>query len=317
MSHPASARANGNTSARWYFMATTYAGGSRSVQLDGDQLRDTRLLHGNAVQAVGDLHGFAVVGDDDELGVLLHAAQHLDEPADIGVVEGGVNLVEQAERARLVLEHAEHQRDGGQRLLAAREQLDALKALAGRLGDDLDPALERIGLVEQRQAGAAAAEERAEGFLKVAVDRGERLVEAVAPRLSDASYPSGRLHDRLDEILALFGDERMTAFELVELLDGHHVHRPKSIDLGAQRRDRFLGAEGSLFGKGDGVDDFALFVLPLLRRDDGRVGKRLAFALERVDLLHDLIERRVHGVFAGERQMREIGFRGRARDVEL
>ena len=49
----------------------------------------------------------------------------------------------------------------------AREELNALKALAGRLRDDLDSALERIGLAEQRQLRAAAAEERAEGFLKL------------------------------------------------------------------------------------------------------------------------------------------------------
>jgi hypothetical protein len=46
---------------------------------------------------------------------------------------GASILVEQAERARLVLEHAEHQRDRGQRLLAAREQLHALQPLARRL----------------------------------------------------------------------------------------------------------------------------------------------------------------------------------------
>src|SRR5439155_23292814 len=102
----------------------------------------------------------------------------------------------------LVLEQAEHQRDGGQRLLAAREQLDALKPLAGRLRDDLDAALERIVLVEQRQPRAPAAEQRAEGLLEVAVDRRERLGEALARRLVDALDRFGRLRDRVDEVLA-------------------------------------------------------------------------------------------------------------------
>src|SRR5262245_7961227 len=146
-------------------MDTTYAGTVESVQLDGNQLRNARLLHGNAVQAVGDLHGFAVVGNDDELRVLLHPTQHLDKAADVGVVERRVDLVEEAERARLVLEHAEHQRDGGQCLLAAGQQLDALQALPRRLRDDLDAALERIVFVEQREAGAAAAEQGAERLL--------------------------------------------------------------------------------------------------------------------------------------------------------
>ena len=117
----------------------------------------TGLFHRDAVEAVGDFHGLAVVRDEDELGVLLHAAQHLHEPADVRLVERRVDLVEQAERARLVLEQPEHQRDRRERLLAAGEQLHALQALARRLRDDLDAALERVVLVEQRQAGAAAA----------------------------------------------------------------------------------------------------------------------------------------------------------------
>ena len=116
----------------------------------------------------------------------LHVPQHLHEPADIRVVERCVDFVEKAEGARFVFEQAEHQRDRGERFFAARQQLDALEALARRLRDDFDAALERIVLVEEREAGAAAAEERAEGFLEVDVDRGERFDEAPARRLVDA-----------------------------------------------------------------------------------------------------------------------------------
>jgi hypothetical protein len=54
-----------------------------------------------------------------------------------------------------------------------------------RLRDDLDAAFERVVLVEQRQAGAAAAEERAEGVLEVPVDGGKGFGEALARRLVD------------------------------------------------------------------------------------------------------------------------------------
>ena len=101
-----------------------------------------------------------------------HAAQHLDEPADVRIVERRVDFVEQAERARLVFEDREHQRDRRERLLAARQQLNALQPLARRRGDDVDAALERIVLVEQREAGAAAAEQRAERRLEVRLDGG-------------------------------------------------------------------------------------------------------------------------------------------------
>ena len=38
----------------------------------------------------------------------------------------------------------------------------------------------------------------------------------------------------------------MARFEFVELLDRHHVHRSKPIDLRAQLRDRFFGAQSTL-----------------------------------------------------------------------
>lgn len=65
-----------------------------SMQLDGDELRHPGLLHRHAIEPVRDLHRFTVVRDQDELCVMLHPAQHLDEPPDIGVVEGGIDLVQ-------------------------------------------------------------------------------------------------------------------------------------------------------------------------------------------------------------------------------
>src|SRR5262245_26010973 len=106
-----------------------------------------------------------------------HAAKHLYEPSDVRIVERRVDLVEQAEGARLVLEEAKHQRNRRERLLAAGKQLNALQPLARRLRDNLDAAFERIVLVEEGQAGAAAAEQRGKRFLEASVDGLERLVE--------------------------------------------------------------------------------------------------------------------------------------------
>src|SRR5204863_9985295 len=124
----------------------------------------------------------------------------------------------------LVPEQAEHQRNRRQRLFPAGQQLYALQPLAGRLGDDLDAALERIGLVEQRQAGAAAAEQRAEGLLEIAIDGRERLGEPLARRFVDALDRFAGLRDRVDEVLPLRAQEGMAGLELVELLDRHHVY---------------------------------------------------------------------------------------------
>ena len=74
------------------------------------------------------------------------------------------------------LKMREHQRDRGERLLAARQQLHALQALAGRLRDDLDAALERIVLVEQRRGRRGRRRTACVNVAwKLRVDRGERL----------------------------------------------------------------------------------------------------------------------------------------------
>ena len=61
-------------------------------------------------------------------------------------------------------------------------------------------------------------------------------------RLVDPLDRFGRLGDRLDQILPLRSQERVTSLELVELLDRHHVHRAEAVDLRAQRGDRLFGA---------------------------------------------------------------------------
>ena len=70
-------------------------------EADRDVLRDAGLLHGDAVERVGAGHRLFRMGDDDKLGEGEEVAQHADEAADVGLVERGVDLVEDAERAGL------------------------------------------------------------------------------------------------------------------------------------------------------------------------------------------------------------------------
>ena len=74
------------------------------------------------------------MGDEDELGGLGHLPDHVVVAADVGVVERGVHLVEQAERRGLDEEDGEDEGDRGERLLAAGEQVDALELLARAAG---------------------------------------------------------------------------------------------------------------------------------------------------------------------------------------
>ena len=105
-----------------------------------------------------------------------HLADHLVVAADVGLIERRVDLVEQAERRGLDEEDGEDQRDRGERLLAAREQLDRGELLARRLRDDLDARLgDGIGrILDELQLGRAAAEQAREHLLEALVDEAGR-----------------------------------------------------------------------------------------------------------------------------------------------
>src|ERR1700738_4911578 len=82
-----------STAMRSVLLESTYARRAASVQLDRDQLGNARLLHRHSVAPIGDLHRLPAVRDENELRLLLHAAQHLHEPADVGLIERRVDLV--------------------------------------------------------------------------------------------------------------------------------------------------------------------------------------------------------------------------------
>src|SRR6516162_8413102 len=78
---------------------------------NANKLRHARLLHCNAVEDATGFHGLAIVGNDDELCLLTHVTDKAGEAADVGFVERGVDLVEDAEWARLVAEYSDEQRE--------------------------------------------------------------------------------------------------------------------------------------------------------------------------------------------------------------
>ena len=106
-----------------------------------DDLGDAVAAHRHAVEDVGGLHRPLLVRDDDELRAVGEAPQQLDEAADVRVVERGLDLVEEVERARPREEEREEERDRAERLLAAGEQREPRDLLARRLELDLDAGL--------------------------------------------------------------------------------------------------------------------------------------------------------------------------------
>src|SRR5450759_5486233 len=77
-------------------------GTSASVEPHADELRDPRRLLRDAVEGLRDSHRPLVVRDEDELRLLGQLHEERREAVDVRLVERGVDLVEDAERRRLV-----------------------------------------------------------------------------------------------------------------------------------------------------------------------------------------------------------------------
>src|SRR3954452_10629526 len=158
-------------------------------------LRYAVIGHGYAVQRIRRVHRALLVRDDDELRAVGVAAQQREEAVDVEVVERGLDLVEDVERARLGQEDREEEGDRGHRLLAAAEQREALGRLARRRDLDLDPVevllgelLAGVGLLGGRLL-LGAAEHRARA----------------AVLLDEAQAPAAPGEDVLGELLEVLG----------------------------------------------------------------------------------------------------------------
>jgi hypothetical protein len=102
--------------------------------------------------------------------------------ADVRLVERRVDFVQEAEGRGLDEVEREEERNGGQGALPAGQEADPLQLGAGRLGDDLDAALEDVVPLDELDVGAAAAEERLEGVLEVLADLLEGDLELLLGR---------------------------------------------------------------------------------------------------------------------------------------
>src|SRR5256886_6338952 len=199
------------------------------VEVDRDELREPGLLHGDAVENVGRLHGLPIVGDDEELGPARQLPQHAQEPMDVGVVEGRIHLVENAERARPEVEDREQERQARQRTFAAREQRHGLQPFAPGLCHQIDTGVERVTALfglDQPELGPAPLEETLEELAEVAVDLLERLSEALLRAPRHATQRLFEVLDRGDEVVVLRLEEREPLVEFAVLVVGNEVHGP-------------------------------------------------------------------------------------------
>ena len=151
-------------------------------EADRDVFRHSGLFHGDAVKRVGPGHRLFRMGDDDKLRKREELAEDLNEAADVGFVQRGIDFVEDAERAGLAAEDCQQERDAGERFFAAREERDAASFLAGGTGHDVDAAFEDVFGIFEQDVGLAAPEEPAKELAEVAADdfeRGEEQLSAI------------------------------------------------------------------------------------------------------------------------------------------
>src|SRR3954453_18780702 len=99
-----------------------YMAGSRSgrfAEALADDRRDAVSAHGHAVERVADLHRALLVGDHEQLALCAELLVDLEQAAQVGVVERGLDLVEDVERRRPSLEQRDEEGDRDQRPPAA------------------------------------------------------------------------------------------------------------------------------------------------------------------------------------------------------
>src|ERR1700727_2290224 len=140
----------------------TRSGGLALPEALADHAGDAVAAHADPVQRVGDLHRPLLVGDHDQLGALPQLREDVQQPAEVGVVQRGFDLVEDVERRRPGHEDGDQERDRGERALPAGQQGQALDLLARRAGLEVDAGGQHVVGLGEEQAAVAAGEQQGE-----------------------------------------------------------------------------------------------------------------------------------------------------------
>ena len=71
------------------------------IEIHGNQPGHARLLHCDAGELAREFHGHLVMRDKYKLHLVRHVPDDVTETPDVGVVQRGIHLVENAKRRRL------------------------------------------------------------------------------------------------------------------------------------------------------------------------------------------------------------------------
>ena len=152
----------------------------------------------------------------------------------VHVVERGLHLVHQVEGRRPGAEHREQVRQRGERTLTAGEQRQAAHVLARRTRLHLDPGVEQVVGVGEREPPRPAGEQRGEELREVAAHVVERGGEHGDDLLVDRpDHPVELAATRLD-VVELFLEELVTFEQRVVLLQRERVDRTHDAQLAVE-----------------------------------------------------------------------------------
>ena len=177
------------------------------------------------------------MGDDQvaRVGRPRHRVEQVAKAFDIGIVERGIDLIEDAQGRRVGQEQRKDQRDRRQRLFATRQQSERRQLLARRLRHDLKPRVEGVVAVDHFQMRLAAVEQGAEKLAKVRVDRLERSAQFESPLAVEAADRAAQAMRCLGEV-GHFGRILVTRrVKLGKLLFRHKIDGTQSFPFERQR----------------------------------------------------------------------------------
>ena len=209
------------------------------------------------------------MGDDQKLRLARHAAHIGGVTADVRLVQGGLDLVHDAEGRGPHLQNGKVQRDGHEGHFAAGHEADGGQGLAGRLHLDFDAALQHVRLVLQNQSRLAAAEKLQEGLPEGGVDGLELGQEHGLHLPGNVPDDVQKLFLRLLHVVPLLAQKLIAAVDAPVFLDGAQVRRAEGVDLPAQLGDLLVGLGQALhrLAQGLGSGMAQLVVLPELIQD--------------------------------------------------
>ena len=179
-----------------------------------------------------------MVGDDNEVAAGEEFTEHVAESLHVGLVERRIHFVQDAERARLALEDAHQQSNGGHGLLSAGELTDDARLLAWWLGANLHARLQDVHLAgdfvrNQEQVSTSAAKQTSEHAAvtrKVLSNRVEHLLKANARNRVKLHDEFAKQGGRGIDVAHLANQFLVALLQLPLFLDGVEVDVAKLAD---------------------------------------------------------------------------------------